>query len=142
MKTTMLYSLKLKDLPLANRETELIGHGTETHLHGFSSPIGRLKGINLAIEDMGPRDLQAYNFYDGKRISFEYESGIVVEGLNITGIRNIHGKLILIQFEDCTVTYKNKILFKPEYGTFDLAVGSSIVSAYAGSADFSVRNMI
>ena len=121
---------------LANRETELIGHGTETHLHGFSSPIGRLKGINLAIEDMGPRDLQAYNFYDGKRISFEYESGIVVEGLNITGIRNIHGKLILIQFEDCTVTYKNKILFKPEYGTFDLAVGSSIVSAYAGSADF------
>jgi phenylalanine-4-hydroxylase len=121
---------------LANREQELIGHGTEVHNHGFSSPIGRLKGINLAIEDMGPRDLKAYNFYDGKRISFEYESGIVVEGLNVTGIRNIHGKLILIQFEDCTVTYKDEILFKPEYGTFDLAVGSSIVSAYAGSADF------
>ncbi len=121
---------------LANREQELIGHGTEAHSHGFSSPIGRLKGINLAIEDMGPRDLQAYNFYDGKRISFEYESGIVVEGLNITGIRNIHGKLILIQFEDCTVTYNDEILFKPEFGTFDLAVGSSIVSAYAGSADF------
>ena len=121
---------------LANREQELIGHGTEAHVHGFSSPIGRLKGINLAIEDMGPRDLKAYNFYDGKRISFEYESGIVVEGLNVTGIRNIHGKLILIQFEDCTVTYNDEVLFKPEYGTFDLAVGSSIVSAYAGSADF------
>jgi len=121
---------------LANREQELIGHGTEAHIHGFSSPIGRLKGINLAIEDMGPRDLQAYNFYDGKRISFEYESGIIVEGLNVTGIRNIHGKLILIQFEDCTVTYKDQVLFKPEYGTFDLAVGSSILSAYAGSADF------
>jgi len=117
---------------LANREQELIGHGTDAHIHGFSSP----KGINLAIEDMGPRDLQAYNFYDGKRISFEYESGIIVEGLNVTGIRNIHGKLILIQFEDCTVTYKDQVLFKPEYGTFDLAVGSSIVSAYAGSADF------
>jgi phenylalanine-4-hydroxylase len=121
---------------LANKGIELIGHGTNTHPNGFSSPIGKLKGINLAIEDMGPRDLQAYNFYDGKRISFEYESGIIVEGLNITGIRNIHGKLILIQFEDCTVTYKNKILFKPEYGTFDLAIGSNITSAYAGSADF------
>ena len=121
---------------LANREKELIGHGTEAHVHGFSSPIGRLKGINLAIEDMGPRDLKAYNFYDGKRISFEYESGIIVEGLNVTGIRNIHGKLILIQFEDCTVTYNDEVLFKPEYGTFDLAVGSSIVSSYAGSADF------
>jgi phenylalanine-4-hydroxylase len=121
---------------LANREQELIGHGAKAHCHGFSSPIGRLKGINLAIEDMGPRDLKAYNFYDGKRISFEYESGIIVEGLNVTGIRNIHGKLILIQFEDCTVTYNDEVLFKPEYGTFDLAVGSSIVSAYAGSADF------
>lgn len=125
---------------LAYREKEIIGHGTATHLHGFSSPIGKLKGINLAIEDMGPRDLKAYNFYDGKRISFEYESGITVEGLNITGIRNIKGQLFLIQFEDCTVKYKDKVLFKPEYGTFDLAVGSSIVSAFAGSADFRSYN--
>ncbi len=121
---------------LANRGVELIGHGTQNHPHGFSSPIGKLKGISLAIEDMGPRDLQAYNFYDGKRISFEYESGITVEGLNITGIRNVQGKLIIIQFEDCTVTYKDQLLFKPEYGTFDLAIGSNVVSAYAGSADF------
>ncbi|MFD1063076.1 aromatic amino acid hydroxylase [Winogradskyella litorisediminis] len=121
---------------LANREKELIGHGIETHKNGFSSPIGKLKGINLAIENMGPRDLKAYNFYDNKRIAFEYESGITVEGLNITGIRNLQGKLILIQFEDCTVKYKDEVLFRPEDGTFDLAVGSSIVSAYAGSADY------
>jgi phenylalanine-4-hydroxylase len=121
---------------LANREKELIGHGITAYPDGFSSPIGKLKGINLAIEDMGPRDLKAYNFYDGKRISFEYESGITVEGLNITGLRNINGKLILIQFEDCTVSYKDALLFTPEDGAFDLAVGSSINSAYAGSADF------
>jgi phenylalanine-4-hydroxylase len=125
---------------LAYREKELIGHGIEMHPHGFSSPIGKLKGISLAIEDMGPRDLKAYNFYDGKRIAFEYESGITVEGLNITGIRNINGKLLVIQFEDCTVTYKGDVLFKPEFGTFDLAVGSSIVSAFAGSADFRSYN--
>ncbi|NQY05286.1 MAG: aromatic amino acid hydroxylase [Flavobacteriaceae bacterium] len=125
---------------LAYREKELIGHGIEAHPHGFSSPLGKLKGINLAIEDMGPRDLKAYNFYDGKRISFEYESGITVEGLNVTGIRNINGQLILIQFEDCTVTYKGEVLFKPEFGTFDLVVGSEIVSAFAGSADFRSYN--
>ena len=85
---------------------------------------------------MGPRDLKAYNFYDGKRIAFEYESGITVEGLNITGIRNLNGKLILIQFEDCTVTYGEEVLFSPEDGTLDFAVGSSIVSAFAGSADY------
>lgn len=121
---------------LSNREKELIGHGVLTHPHGFSSPLGKLKGINLAIEDMSPRDLKAYNFYDGERIAFEYESGIKVEGLNVTGIRNIYGKLILIQFTDCTVTYKDRVLFKPEYGTFDLALGKKIVSAYAGAADY------
>jgi phenylalanine-4-hydroxylase len=121
---------------LSNREKELIGHGITMHPYGFSSPLGKLKGINLAIEDMSPRDLKAYSFYDGERISFEYESGIKVDGLNVTGIRNIYGKLILIQFTDCTVTYGDRVLFKPEYGTFDLALGKNIVSAYAGAADY------
>ena len=120
---------------LSFREKELIGHGTEYHKDGFSSPIGKLKNINLAIEDMGPFDLKAYNFYDNKWLSFEFESGVKVEGLNITGIRNIQGKLMLIQLKECTVTYKDEILFKPEYGTFDMAIGREIISAYAGSAD-------
>ena len=49
---------------LANKDKELIGHGIQTHANGFRSPIGKLKGINLAIENMGPRDLKAYSFYD------------------------------------------------------------------------------
>jgi len=121
---------------LANREKELIGLGTDANNNGFSSPIGKLKGISLAIEDMGPRDLKAYNFYDGKRIAFEYESGVTIEGLNVTGIRNLYGKLILIEFEDCTVKYNNRLLFSPDQGTFRLAVGSNITSAFAGAADF------
>jgi len=127
---------------LAYREKQLIGHGTETHKNGFLSPLGKLKGINLAIEDMGPRDLQAYNFYDNERIEFTYESGITVEGLNITGMRNINGKLMLIQFTDCTVTYKDQILFSPKDGILHLAVGKEIVSAYAGPADFSSFDLI
>jgi phenylalanine-4-hydroxylase len=121
---------------LAYREKELIGHGTATHKQGFLSPLGKLKGINLAIEDMGPRDLQAYNFYDNERIEFTYESGIKVEGLNVTGQRNVNGKLMLIQFTDCTVSYKDEILFSPADGLLNLAVGKEITSAYAGPADY------
>ncbi len=121
---------------LSYREKEVIGHGIAAHKHGFSSPLGKLKGINLAIENMGPRDLQAYNFYDGKEISFEFESGINVTGLNVTGIRNLRGELMLIQFTDCTVTYKNEVLFSPEMGDFDMAVGKEIVSAFTGAADY------
>ncbi|MFK7808456.1 MAG: aromatic amino acid hydroxylase [Saprospiraceae bacterium] len=120
---------------LAFREKELIGHGINYHSHGFSSPLGKLKNINLAIEDMGPFDLKAYNFYDNKWLSFEFESGIKVEGMNVTGIRNIQGKLMLIQLTDCTVTYGDEVLFKPEYGEFDMAIGSKIIAAYAGAAD-------
>lgn len=120
---------------LAYREKELIGHGRTTHAQGFLSPLGKLKGINLAIEDMGPRDLQAYNFYDNERIEFTYDSGIKVEGLNVTGQRNINGKLMLIQFTDCTVTYKGEVLFSPKDGMLNLAIGKEIVSAYAGPAD-------
>ena len=121
---------------LAYRERELIGHGIDYHSQGFSSPLGKLKNINLAIEDMGPVDLKAYNFYDGKWLSFEFESGIKVKGLNVTGIRNLKGKLMLIQLKDCTVTYKDEVLFKPEYGVFDMVVGKKIVSAFAGAADY------
>lgn len=121
---------------LSYREKEVIGHGVSRHKNGFRSPLGKLKGINLAIENMGPRDLQAYNFYDGKPISFEFESGITVAGLNVTGIRNLRGELMLIQFTDCTVKYKNEVLFSPEMGDFDMAVGKEIVSAFAGAADY------
>ena len=121
---------------LSYREKEVIGHGVSRHTNGFRSPLGKLKGINLAIENMGPRDLQAYNFYDGKPIAFEFESGITVEGLNVTGMRNLGGELMLIQFTDCTVRYKDEILFAPEMGDFDMAVGKEIVSAFAGAADY------
>jgi len=120
---------------LSYREKELIGQGVETHPNGFRSPLGKLKGINLAIENMSPRDLKAYHFYDGEYIEFEFESGITVAGTNITGMRNFKGELILIQFAECTIQYKGEYLFKPEWGTFDLAVGKEIVSAFSGPAD-------
>jgi len=120
---------------LAYREKELVGHGINYHKNGFSSPLGKLKNINLAIEDMGPNDLKTYHFYDGKWLSFEFESGIKVEGLNITGIRNAQGKLILIRLKDCTITYKNEYLFLPEDGIYDMIVGKDVVSAFAGAAD-------
>ncbi|MDC0330831.1 aromatic amino acid hydroxylase [Flavobacteriaceae bacterium] len=120
---------------LAYREKELIGHGINYHKNGFSSPLGKLKNIELAIEDMGPSDLKTYHFYDGEWLSFEFESGIKVEGLNITGIRNAKGKLILIRLKDCTITYKEEFLFLPEHGIYDMIVGKDIVSAFAGAAD-------
>ncbi|MDT0688070.1 aromatic amino acid hydroxylase [Autumnicola psychrophila] len=120
---------------LSYREKELVGHGTANHFDGFGSPIGKLKGINLAIEDMSPRDLKAYNIYEGEDVNLEFEGGIVVNGEIITGTRNLQGKIILISFRNCTVRYADRILFKPELGKYDMAVGKEVVSAFAGPAD-------
>ena len=132
----VVYFATQGEAALSYREKELIGHGVKRYSNGFSSPLGKLKGINLSIENMGPRDLKAYDFYDGKPISFEYESGITVSGMNVTGMRNLGGQLMLIQFTDCTVTYGEKVLHSPAMGDFDLVIGSQIVSAFAGAADF------
>lgn len=119
---------------LANRDKELIGHGTEYHAEGFGSPVGKLKGINLAIEDMFPKDLEVYGIYEGKRTVLEFEGAIKVEGDVITGIRDLQGKILLISFKNCTVTHNDTVLFDPSWGVYDMAVGKQVVSAFAGPA--------
>ena len=127
---------------LANREKELVGHGTAAHLEGFGSPIGKLKGINLAIEDMSPRDLKAYDIYEGETATVEFEGNIKVVGEIITGKRNLHGEIILISFKNCTVTHGETVLFRPEWGTYDMAVGKKLVSAFSGPADVNSFDLI
>lgn len=127
---------------LAYREKELVGHGAPNHSNGFGSPIGKLKGINIAIEDMSPRDLSAYNIYEGEIVTLEFDGGVKVVGEIITGKRNLQGKIILISFNNCTVTFENEILFKPEDGIYDMAVGKEIIAAFSGPADYNSFNLL
>ena len=127
---------------LSYREKELVGHGTDNHSEGFGSPIGKLKGINLAIEDMSPRDLKAYDIYETQIVTLEFEGDIKVIGEIITGKRNLHGEIILISFKNCTVTHGETILFQPEWGNYDMAVGKKLVSAFSGPADVNSFDLI
>ena len=120
---------------LAFKNKEIIGHDKAYHRDGFGSPLGKLKGINLAIEDMSPKDLEAYRIYEGKRARLEFEGDIVVEGEIITGKRNLQGKIILISFKDCLVKQSDEVLFHPDWGTYDMAIGAAVISAFAGVAD-------
>jgi phenylalanine-4-hydroxylase len=120
---------------LSFRNKELIGHSVDYHPSGFGSPLGKLKKSNLAIEDMSPSDLELFGIIEGKETSLEFESGVTVKGTIITGIRNIFGKILLISFKDCLVTFEDQVLFEPRWGIFDMAVGKEITSAYSGAAD-------
>ena len=127
---------------LSYREKELVGHGTLTHPDGFGSPIGKLKGINLAIEDMSPRDLRAYDIYEAEVVTLEFEGNITVSGEIITGSRNLQGEIIIISFKNCTVTHNQTVLFQPEWGIYDMAVGKKVISAFSGPADVNSFDMI
>lgn len=127
---------------LSYREKELIGHGISTYKTGFGSPIGKLKGINIAIEDMSPRDLDAYNIYEGRKVKLAFEGGILVEGEVITGIRNLQGKILLIRFKHCIVKHLERVLFHPDWGVYNMAIGKEIVSGYAGPADINSFDLV
>ncbi len=130
-----IYIQTTGETALANRDKELIGHGTIYHKEGFGSPIGKLKGINIPIENMSPRDLEAYGIYEGKTVDLEFEGGVKVKGDVITGTRDLRGRIQLISFKNCTVTHKDTVLFHPDWGIYDMAVGLEVISAYAGPAD-------
>jgi len=120
---------------LANVGTELIGHGIEQHPNGYGSTLGKLEGINTAIEDMSPKDLEVYGIIEGKSTSLNFIGGIKVEGEIITGKRDLQGKIILISLKNCLVTHNETVLFDPSWGVYDMAIGNHIVSAFAGPAD-------
>lgn len=127
---------------LAYRDKELVGHSTYDHADGFGSPIGKLKGINLAIEDMGPRDLKAYKIFEEEQVTLEFEGGVKVAGTIVTGTRNLQGKIILITFKDCKVSHQDEILFLPDWGMYHMAVGQNVISAYNGPADLQSFDLI
>lgn len=120
---------------LAINNKQLAGHGKDYHADGFSSPVGRLKGAEKPFEDYSSSELQSLNIIKGEKTELTFESGIKVVGV-VKDIITEKDKLILIAFSDCTVTESNEnILFKPEWGTYDMAVGDKIVSVFNGAAD-------
>jgi len=120
---------------LAVENKQLDGHGKLYHKDGFSSPAGRLKDSSLPLEDFGDDELRAFGLNTGNQAVLLFESGIHVSGI-VTEIKKQNNKIIMITFEDCTVKESNgNILFQPEWGMYDMAVGEKIVSVFNGAAD-------
>ena len=120
-------------LSIADRQLE--GHGKLYHKDGFSSPVGKLKDSAVALENFGSEELYTFGIIEGNTTELIFESGITVNGV-VKAVYKNEDRVILIAFEDCTVKESSgNILFQPEWGTYDMAVGSAIVSVYNGAAD-------
>ena len=120
---------------LAYQNKEINNHGKNYHHDGFSSPIGKLKDTDVALEDFSMIERKKHSIEIGEKCNLIFESGIEVSG-EITGIFTENNKIIIISFKNCTVIDQNGLIyFKPEWGDYDMAVGEKIISVYCGSAD-------
>ncbi|MCS1351842.1 aromatic amino acid hydroxylase [Mechercharimyces sp. CAU 1602] len=113
---------------------ELAGHGKSTHQDGFGAPIGRVIGLNKPLELADDQELKQLGVQSGQWVTLTFHSGVEVEG-RVLSIRREAGKLVLISFTECRVQFEEQLLFAPEWGDFDMAVGERITSVFAGAAD-------
>ncbi|MDP9079171.1 MAG: aromatic amino acid hydroxylase [Bacteroidota bacterium] len=120
---------------LAIDNRELKGHGKDYHKDGFSSPVGKLKGHAMPLENLSVEELNYFGVEQGKDAVLTFEGGITING-EVKEIISTNGKTQLITFANCTVKdASGEVLFDPAWGVYDMAVGEKIASVFCGAAD-------
>ena len=115
---------------LSTNSKQLHGHNKEYHSHGYSTVIDT---VNQTCPS--ELDFEKYEIKVGNPTTLQFDSGFIVQGTVKSITRNEQKQPLLIQFKDCTVTYDNNTYFEPEWGLFDLALGSKVTSVFGGPAD-------
>lgn len=109
---------------LSYRDRVLPGHDHHTHPEGYSAPLGSFKSnVDLNQATAAGGDLELV-----------YDSDIVVKGQWFDGVRQNH-QWIVLSLHNCTVSQGDEILYRPEWGRFDLVLGHDIPSVYGSFAD-------
>lgn len=122
---------------IAVDDSELENQGVKRHPEGFSSPIGRWKGIDKSPSDLSKDELNENGFSEGKVVAFEFESGIKVSG-RLEKLVFENGKLVVLTLNDAASNYGDKVLYEPSWGPFDMLVGETITSVFGGPADWNL----
>ncbi len=124
-----LRQLYVRDGEIYNSAT-LDGQGPSQHPTGFSTVIGNPVGFEKPLENYKPKQLPK-NMREGRDIELNYPSGVIVRGKIKKIQTDFEGYVAVIKFEagTATVTFGEHVLFKPEWGEYDMLVGSSVTDA-------------
>lgn len=104
---------------LASNRKECPGHGARYHKEGFGTPIGRIQTRRKLATG---------------KTQIVFESGVCVEGVLRNTLKR-KGREVILTFENCRVTLGDRVLFDPDWGVFDMAVGERVVSVAGNAAD-------
>lgn len=104
------------------RDKEIKGHDKTYHAEGYGTPLGDLVGQDF-------KDLK-----EGKNYFLKYTSGVQVDGV-LEKMTKLDKTSMILTFSKATSTLKNKVLFKPDWGLYDVVVGKKVTSVFGGPAD-------
>jgi phenylalanine-4-hydroxylase len=120
---------------LSFADRQLPEQGPEYHRHGFGTPVGRLRAFpETCPSRLGDANWSALGARPGGRVKLEYASGVTVEG-DFNGRFEKSGKTILLSLTNARAELRERVLFEPSWGTFDVAIGSTVTSVFGGPAD-------
>ena len=120
---------------LSYDEQQLPGQGPSYHQHGYSTPVGRLRSVAKPLAECSEQELSLLGFRVGEICEWQFVSGIRLTGRCKASFYH-DGRLLLLSFSDCQLQWDEEILFQPDWGDFDMAVGDSdIPSVFGGAAD-------
>lgn len=120
---------------LCYQDKQLPGHGVDYHAEGFGTPVGKLKQYpSICPSELSDSQWDVLGAAPGKRMDLEFVSGVHVTG-TFNGRFENDRKTIWLSLTDAKVTFKDRVLFEPAWGTFDMAIGSIVTSVFGGAAD-------
>lgn len=143
----MVYLRTSGPTQLCYQDKELPNHSKLYHKEGYSFPIGHIQGSSICPSQWSHQQWKDIGIefepfkHDGalkalnpKSVQLHFSSGVKVHG-NPVSCFHQNNKTLLITFKDCKVTYKDRVLFEPNWGNYDMALGTSVPSVFGGAAD-------
>lgn len=104
------------------QDQQLPGHDKTYHAQGYGTPVGELI------------DKKWSELQQGSTYELKFKTGVVITG-TVENLNCVSGIIKIVTFKNATAMLNNEILFKPEWGLYDVAVGSLITSVFGGPAD-------
>ncbi len=107
---------------LCYKDSEVPGHDSKFHSHGYGTPLGVIKDFDLN------------KLMLNEQVQLHYVSGVQVKGILIK-VHKLASDAVILTLENANCTMGSEKLFLPEWGFYDIAVAQSVASVFGGPAD-------
>lgn len=118
------------------QDHEIDGHNKNYHANGYSTILGFLTEFpNLESSNLSLADLKSLGLIANSKVELQWTHGAKLSGVFKSFVQ-INDKILILSFEQATVKlHDGTVVFQPDWGTYDLALGSTVTSVFGGPAD-------